>query len=420
MSQPSQKSYHLIYFLLQPFLTLIFYLKNFRNPNSKNIMWLFTIFFGLTFAISAETQGADIVRYIADVPLFHNLNLSFSGILAYYYASREIDILRLLLAYIVSYFTANGFYLVIVFGAIFGYFYSRNMWYVLDRLNGKIKGFTIVLIISLFLTIPIWSINGFRFWTGAHIFVYGLLPFLFEGKKKPLIWCFLTPFIVHYGFLIALVPLGIYLLLGNRLKLYYVIFLFSLFVSSINIQQFNKIVETYAPDSFVEKSSGYRSEKYVKNLREGKGRFNKEKVVWYAKYFAEIQKFTVAAFLILFYWSLGKKSRKKNQLIRLLSFILLFYSFANILSTIPSGGRFVLVANLISFAFLTLYIQNTKVNRDLYTLVKITTPFLIFFIIISVRMSWYFFSVMTIIGNPFTAIFTFGENISLNDIIKGV
>lgn len=421
MRESHKKSYHFIYFLLQPFFTLIYYLKNFRKPEAKNVMWLFTIFFGFTFAIGVESKGSDILSYMGDIPFLHTLDLNFSGILAYYFSSREVDVLRIFLAYVVSSFTANGFYLLIVYGAIFGYFYSRNMWYILDRLKGRLKFFPRILVICLFFVIPIWALNGFRFWTASHVFIYGLLPFLFEGKKKSLVWCLITPFIIHFSFLVLFVPLGAYLLFGNKVKLYYIFFVLSLFFSAINITKFNHLVESIAPQSFVERSASYRSEKNVESLRLKTGRFEtNEKEAWYSRFAGEIQKYTISIFLLVFYWTFRKTLKTNKQLLRLLSFILLFYGFANFLSNIPSGGRFIAIANVLTFSFLALYFQNKKINRDLYRLSNFSLPFLIFFILLGFRMSWYSFSLMTLIGNPITAIFTFGENISLNDIIKGL
>jgi hypothetical protein len=381
-------------------------------------MWLFTIFYASTFALGEESKGSDINRYMGEIPLLHNLNLDFTGILAYYFNSGEIDVLRIFLGFVVSYFTANGFYLIIVYGVIFGYFFSRNMWYVLDRLEGRTKGFTKILLFCLFLAIPIWNINTFRFWTGAHVFLFGLLPFLFEGKKKSLIWCLITPFVVHYSFLIALAPMMVYLFLGNRVKLYYIFFVLSLFMSAINITKFNKVVETYAPQSFVERSSSYRNEEKVESLRTD-GAYSSD-TVWYAKYSGDALKYTVVSFLLIIYWTSKKTIRTNKDLLRLLSFILLFYGFVNILSTIPSGYRFVKVANLLTLSFLILYLQNNIVKKVLYRLSNAAVPFLLLFIIIALRESWYSFSFMTILGNPITAIFTFGENISLNDIIKSL
>ncbi len=415
--QKSPKSYHLIFFFLQPVFTLLYYLKNFRKPQAKNVMWLFTIFYSFTFSISQENSSSDIVRYAKEVSFLHYLDLDINGIFTYYQNSGEIDILRTSLAFLVSYFTSNGFYLIIIFGLIYGYFFSRNMWYILDRLEGKTKLITKVLLICLFLVIPIWNLNGFRFWTASHVFLYGLLPFLLEKKKTRLIWCFITPFIIHFSFLIVLIPLLIYMLLGSKLKLYYIFFLMSLVVSEINIQQFNSTLETYLPKKLLDRSESYRNEEKVEKLREV-GKFD-QNTVWYARYYQESLKFTLVGFLLIFYWPLRKVLKFNKSFLALLSFALLFYGFANILSTLPSGFRFIKVANLLSLCFLALYMQNHKVETNYYKLSHFSIPILIFFITISLRESWYSLSLMTIIGNPILAIFTFGNNISLNDIIKG-
>lgn len=411
------RPYHLIHFLIWPFLTLVYYLKNFRKPVAKNVMWLFVVFYGATFAIGMESSSSDIVRYIADVEHLNYLNLSFNGIVGYYLASKEIDILRTLLAWVVSIFTNNGFYLIIIYGIIFGYFFSRNMWYVLERMEGKIKLFTFILILSLFLVIPIWNLNGFRFWTAAHVFIYGLLPFIFERKKRPLIWCFITPFIFHYSFLFALIPLSVYLLFGDKIKIYFILFLISFFVSEFDISQFNALIDQYAPESIAERSESYRDEDKVEALREGEV---KTDMVWYAKYYGRTLRWSIVALLILIYWGSRKTIKENQELLRLLSFIFLFFFFANLLATIPSGGRFLAIGNLIALAFLVLHLQNNKVKKEIHTLSKIATPFLLFYIIITLRTGLYSFSVMTLIGNPITAIFTLGENLSLNDLLKSL
>jgi hypothetical protein len=118
-------------------------------------------------------------------------------------------------------------------------------------------------------------------------------------------------------------------------------------------------------------------------------------------------------------WQKSYTGNANDNLFKMLGFILLFYGFANILSTLPSGYRFLKVANLLTLSFLVIYFQEKVVVKSTYLLSKTAIPFLIFFIIISIRLSWYSFSMMTIIGNPITAILTFGDNSSINDIIKG-
>jgi hypothetical protein len=381
-------------------------------------MWLFTIFYGTVFSIGSENSNSDINRYVEEIDFLHLMSYDFNGILQYFYLSGEFDVLRTFLAFIVSYFTGNGYYLIIVFGAIYGYFYSRNMWYVLNRLEGKTKSFTRNLIFCLFLVIPIWFMNGFRFWTAAHVFVFGLLPYLLEGKKKQLIWCFMTPFLFHYSFLILLIPLSIYLLLGNRIKSYFILFILTCFVSNIDIIQFNNLLSNFAPEILLERSVNYRGEEKVAEFRTSE--FD-DKRVWYARYYTKILSYVLWFFIISIYLFFKRKFIKydvNKHLIRLLGFVFLFFCFANLMSTFPSGGRFMHLANLLAIVFVLLIMQNYTIDKKFKMRLYLATPFLLFFIIISIRVSWYSLSLMTLIGNPITSIITFGENISINDLIK--
>lgn len=419
MEAVRKRSYHLIYFFLQPFFTVIYYTINFRKPAAKNIMWLFTSFFGATFAVGKESENSDINRYIEEITLINNLDLNFNlkDFLFYYQSTGEFDVLRSILAFITSLFTDNGYYLIVVFSIIFGYFFSRNIWYVLDRLEGRLKPFTVFLIFCLFLAIPIWNINTFRFWLGAHVFIYGLLPFFFEGKKKPLFWCFITPFLIHYSFLSALVPLLAYLILGNRIRLYYGLFVFSLLFNEVDIQYFNKLVENYAPTALVERSSSYRTDDKVEELRTGEGDVGK---VWYAKYYTEAGKYVLVIFVFVFYWVYKRRQIGNEKLFNLFSFVLLFFAFANVFSSIPSGYRFINVSNLLTLCFLSVYYQNNKVHQSIKNVASLTWPILLLHFLVILRISLYSVSLMTLVGNPLLAIYSFGENIALNDIIKGL
>ena len=100
------------------------------------------------------------------------------------------------------------------------------------------------------------------------------------------------------------------------------------------------------------------------------------------------------------------------------SFCLLFYGLANFLTSSPSGGRFLSLAALLAVVILTIYIQNRSQERLMNTAIKLSLPLLALFIIVSIREGFYYTSLFTVIGNPFVAIFSIGENISLNDIIK--
>lgn len=410
-----RNSYHWLFFIVQPFFTLIHCLVHYRNAASKNIFWAFTVFFSMTIAVGVESQESDITAYMTDIETMSNHDWGWHELVTYYRSSGEIDVFRIFFSYLLSRFTDNGYILLIFFGIIYGYFFSRNMWLIIDKLKRNLNYKSIILLTCLFLIIPIWNLGGFRFWVGAHAFIYGLLPYLFYKKKKSLIWCFITPFLFHYAYVIPLVILIIYMIFGNRLKAYFIFFILSLIIGEINISQFNAVLESYAPRAFVERSSSYRSEEKVEALRTGE---DADQKVWYIRYLNKYIHWPLYIFLCIVFWKSKKWLAKENGLYQLLCFVFLFYGFANILSTLPSGGRYLSIAGLVALSFLTPYIQNFRTSRVMNKAFIAATPFLILFIIVKIRTSWFLFSLTTLLGNPIVALFTLGNNTSINDIIK--
>ncbi len=131
-------------------------------------------------------------------------------------SSGYVDILQPMVTYLVSRFTDNPTILFTIFGLIFGYFYSRNIWYVLGKIHGGITLVLFVFVLTFALINPIWNINGFRMWTAAQIFLYGTLPYLLEGKSKGLIWAAVSVF-VHFSFLLPLTVLVLFFFSKNKI-----------------------------------------------------------------------------------------------------------------------------------------------------------------------------------------------------------
>jgi hypothetical protein len=104
--------------------------------------------------------------------------------------------------------------------------------------------------------------------------------------------------------------------------------------------------------------------------------------------------------------------------LRLYSFILLFYGFANLFNSLPSGGRYLAIANLAALALIILYIQNREQGVAMERFVWVTTPALLLFIVVAFRVGLYSMSATAVLGNPVIAMFFMGEHISLNDVLK--
>jgi hypothetical protein len=91
---------------------------------------------------------------------------------------------------------------------------------------------------------------------------------------------------------------------------------------------------------------------------------------------------------------------------------------ANLMMSILSGQRFFTLAAMLATSVLVIFIQNNKQDDFMEKVIPYTFPFLWMFIIVSIRQGFYLTSLVTILGNPIIAILSFGNNISLNDIIK--
>jgi hypothetical protein len=410
-------SSHWLLFFISPFLASLSAIRNYKAKWAKNMIWAFIVFFGFTFGTAKELAGyTDIFGYTAEITNLYKKDLSFSEIKKMYRENKDIDILRLSIAIGVSRFTDSARILTALYGFIFGFFFSRNIWFVLDRLKGKIQPLTIILILSFFLIDPFWYINGFRFWTATHIFLYGLLPFIFEGKKKGIVVASLS-FLVHFSFLLPISILLVFAVLGNRTILYFGFFLASIAISEINIKSFNAFIEARAPKDISERTLSYRKDSQVKQFRDAKGRYDETKTSIHAKWYLKALHWSLSAFLILFFFRRKLLGSMNPRLVRSLSFSLLFWGVANFMSSLPSGGRYVVVASLAAIPLVILCVHYQYKDKYFNGLMRVILPGLLLFIIVAFREGFYFLTLNTFIGNPIVALFL-DYSFVLNDWIK--
>lgn len=406
--------YAMALFIVWPLLAVVSAFRNYDKPWAKNIFWAFCAFYGFTFAIGAESQGSDIVRYVARIEMLHGMGMSISEAVEFFIASGQVDILNTIISIVISRFTDNQAVLTTVYAIIFGFFLSRNLWYIMERLEGKLLPVTFLLLVCFFLVNPIWDINGFRMWTATHIFIYGLLPYLFEGKKKGL-WISSLSVLVHFSFLVPVFVLYAYIFTGNWLRVFFIFYLVTFFISEVDISAFNNLIENYAPEILQERTASYRSEGQVEAYREGESMSN---VRWYAIWYDRALSWSVMGFLVVLFFK-GRTFFEKNKgWLNLFSFTLLFFGVVNILSSLPSAGRFYTVANLCALALIILYVQNQPHEKIMKRFIVLDTPALLLYVIISVRVALYSLSATAILGNPVIAAFLMGKHVSLNDVLK--
>jgi len=401
--------YAILLFLIWPFVAFLLSFKEYKKSWAKNLVWLFVVFYGFTFVILDEGMDSNVNREIflnyasADYSLGDFLSTLYSE-------SGKVDVLQDLISFTVSKITDNYHVLFGVFGLIFGFFYSRNIWYLLDRSLPELKKINIILIVCFTIIVAFWQINGFRFWTATHIFIFGILPYLYEKKNK-FIWVSLLSVFVHFSFIIPVSILFIYLLLRNRMHIYFYFFLITFFLIEIDISIIRDNL-SYMPDLFFDRTVGYLNEEYKSNMVTQRSSYN-----WLALNYGKPFKWFIFALAVIIY-AKGRAIISANiGLLRLFSFALLYFGFANILSNVPSGGRFMSVANLLMVALTVLYIQAEYNLKLIRFVIYISYPAIILFLLFSIRIGFETISLFTVFGNPVLALF--GENdYSLINLIK--
>jgi len=402
-------------FLIWPFLSLVTAFKNYNKPWAKNILWAFIAFYGFTFGVVPGSE-ADIVRYIAGFQNWYTQRIGFVEAVEYFLSTRNLDVLNFTIQITLSRFTDNQAMLTLTYALFFGYFFSRNIWYLLDHMEGRLMFFTILLLTCFFFIVPIWNINGFRMWTATHIFLYGLLPYLFENRKDKL-WVSFSSILVHFSFIIPLTILVGYMIAGNWLALYFGIYVVSFFISEIDIGFINQYVEAYTPERFQERTVYYRVEgSDLEGLPTAEQSFQRN---WYMRWYQPGLRWAIAACMFVIFLGSGRKFiQERPGLCNLFCFSLLFFSFANIVSSLPSLGRFLSLAMLIAMACIILYAQQRPEDKQIRYVIVASLPALFLFILVSIRVGLLSVSATSILGNPIIALFTTGENISLEAFLR--
>lgn len=390
----SDKFAAFLVFLVWPFLGLLLSFKHYKFRNSVNVFWFFNIFVGLTFGFS---EGADSDRYVSQLEVLHSRSsYSLSEFWEYLVSegSGTVDIVQPLINFLVSRVTDSGYILFAVYGFVYGFFYSRNVWYMINKIKGKVKVEALAFLVLLAFLLPFWSMNGFRFWTATHIFFYGIVRY-FEGDKKGLFFIVLTLF-VHYTYVLGVGLFLGYLLVGNRILLYFVVYIVSIFFSFVNLEFIGQYVDNL-PVNVKERSSSYLNEEYAEGYFAAGSDRN-----WYIKYKFDFIKTLVASSFIWIFFARLKLIRQNPMMLKLFCIGLIFMAFANFVASVPSMLRFYMIGFMCVTLMLFLFFQLLKFKRrpDWY---KFASIFFVFvYCAVELRSGLDFLTLATAIGNPFT------------------
>lgn len=406
----TNKAAFLLLWLFNPFISTIYLFKNFRYNTSIYPYLLLSLFFGISFVVS--TTGGDSERYAMDLIQYEHQNLSFQELLANLYtdSGTKIDIYQPFLTWLVSTFTSNVKVLFSVYATIFGFFWFKSLIIVRSQLKIPLKKIALLVFLLLVFTNPIWKINGVRMWTAIGVFFYGILLLHIEDKKKG--WVFLLfPMFIHFSLVLPLVLYLFYRLLPlkNALLLFSV-YLVTFFLGELDLE----LVRNYLsllPD-FVQSKDGYLSEEYVEAVED----FRETKSLFYT--LAKTSSTYITFFLTcaMYYYLFVKNKFGDLFLNRFYIMALVFLSFSNIMSLIPSGGRFGVLSNLILLTTFLLFLNKRIVLPSVF--ISIINCLIVFVIIFQLRDASEFIGIFLFIGNPIVNWFI--VDIPIIKLLKGL
>ena len=208
--------------------------------------WMLTLFvtlYGATITIAYDPlgEGPDGVRHLLGV-YTHYVGLSFPqflnelwGILTFAHTEApSSDVYK----HVISYLTGGVlnapwlFFPVVAF--VYGYFFVGSLLLVFRNFGAtKITWVFLGFALVFFLAKNIEGVNTVRTWTGLWVLVYACLRYYETKQLRYMLLMFAPPFI-HFGYFIMAIPAWVVLVVGNRPRVYAVLFVLSSFTTFFN------------------------------------------------------------------------------------------------------------------------------------------------------------------------------------------
>lgn len=406
-----------IIFMVSPLVSLFLGFANAKENWGRNVLWGFVTFYGFNFVIYDELMDAN--RYVSELQNLHEQRLNLVQFLILFFSDNGSSFLDLgapLLTYMVSWFTSSPQVLFGCYAGVFGFFYSRNLWLLLREIKSEQQGLLVfVLLISLAIMVPFWSINGFRFWTASHIFLYGILRYVL-GKQENLQWKWgVLAVAFHFSFIVPLIATALVHGFPRKLNYAFGIYVFSFFFDIAAMNPLKELLLNLSPAFLHVKLNSYLNEDYAQRLGELAGQTK-----WFVVLGTAGWKYLVFLWLTLVFILRHKILELDRMLVERLVFIMLFGAFFNMLSFIPSMGRFLVIFHFMALCWLGQLFSAIKPGYAGLNLLKfsvfVTIPVIAGIGVYAMRIGLQSINSLVVYGNPLISLWIEGE--SLLDLIK--
>lgn len=199
-----------------------------------------------------------------------------------------------------------------------------------------------------------------------------------NSNVKYLLYIFLSGFF-HFS-LIAVIGIFVFFYLTPLKRystVYFALFVVTFLIAESNIEGISNLMRNYTPGAFQIKVDNYAHDENIQNF---KADFVESRS-WHAIYYIKALLYSIFYLIsITYFFNIRERLLIGIQNI-FLSFSLILFSFANIISQFPSGGRFYTIAFLFSFIPITSFYSMTK-HKNLFHFAFFP---LLFFLIVNIR-----------------------------------
>ncbi len=355
-----------ILFLVSPILALLFSLRTLKTKSSFFIIFLFSVFFGLSFSVELGKKDDNSIDGSSYREKFHHYSFVsdskfYKGLLEYLtFEKGKQDYYFDTVAFYVSRFTSNYHIMFMVFAIVFAFFALKSLKFFVAEKNYS-TSLACFILLYLFMINQIFNINGVRFWTAAWVGVYSIFQIFGNGKYKYFLLLLLTPF--FHGAFWVFIGITVVAYFGKNLnKIWTVLFFVSFLVSNVSLDLVRDNINMF-PTFIVKMAESYTDESYVQERASGGTGF-----YWVAATFNFLVRFYMN-FLVYLFIKNSKEITDNVKTKYLFSFLLVLMVFVNFTMAIPSlGGRYMMLSYpIIAYIWLVNF-KGKKYDRVLYAM----------------------------------------------------
>lgn len=399
----------LLFFLVWPFFSLFYALKNYRASIAKVIIVLLygqaAYFYYFDFS-----RDLDVVRHAERLRVISTYDASFITERFTDFLTNEThkpDIFQPIVDFLISRVTTDYRVYFLLLGLILGFTLIKFLNIVHFHYLKNENVYTWVIFVSVLVLIPPYRVAGFRGIIAMLFFLIAAYKAKVEGKKQYNFWILFT-FLIHFAYL-AVLPFYYLTFLVKKRYIIYILLIIAAFFVKDYVPAFFSAYSEGIEGELGSRVQGYSSQRYIEGFNE-----SRENVLLIIRYQMQYSVALISLMFILLYKKLKNGDEHTREIFAFaLSLLILQTLLINLeVVFVRFSIPFFLLSNIL-FALL-LNNKDFKFNG----LVKIVFwVLMIFTFVVMARKSIEFTGVEVLMPN-FILSFAMDLNSSVLDLIK--